>query len=177
MRVLIIGRFQPFHKGHLELVKQATKKNEVIIGIGSTQESHKLANPFTAGEREEMIHECFNEERIFNYYLVPIPDIHRYAIWPSHVASLCPRFDRVLSNNPLTKNLFEEASYEVESCKMLKREIYSGKEIRRRMISGEEWKSLVPIQVAKIIEEIKGVERLKSINKKDWKTSKKVRIQ
>jgi nicotinamide-nucleotide adenylyltransferase len=167
MRVLILGRFQPFHKGHLELIKQATKQNEVIVGIGSAQESHKLVNPFTAGEREEMIHESLAKEGIFNYYLAPIPDINRYAIWPSHVASFCPRFDRVLSNNPLTKILFEEAGYEVQSCPMYKREFYSGSEIRRRMLAGEEWKELVPQPVARIIKEMKGVERLKNINKKD----------
>jgi nicotinamide-nucleotide adenylyltransferase len=167
MRVLIIGRFQPFHKGHLELIKQATKKKEVIVGIGSAQESHKLDNPFTAGEREEMIHESLNEGGIFNYYLVPIPDINRYAIWPSHVASLCPRFVQVLSNNPLTKDLFEEAGYKVQSCPLYKRELYSGSEIRRRMLAGEKWKELVPQPVARIIEEIKGVERLKNISKED----------
>ena len=33
---LIVGRFQPFHKGHLFLIKKALEKaNKIIIGIGS----------------------------------------------------------------------------------------------------------------------------------------------
>ena len=34
---LIVGRFQPFHKGHLFLIKKALEKaNKTIIGIGSS---------------------------------------------------------------------------------------------------------------------------------------------
>jgi len=37
---LIIGRFQPFHLGHLLLIKEAAKEADIIvIGIGSSQES------------------------------------------------------------------------------------------------------------------------------------------
>ncbi len=56
MTAFIIGRFQPFHKGHLEIIKTILKDNDhVIIGIGSAQFSHTLTNPFTAGERYLMI--------------------------------------------------------------------------------------------------------------------------
>ncbi|MEM2915309.1 MAG: adenylyltransferase/cytidyltransferase family protein, partial [Candidatus Bathyarchaeia archaeon] len=55
-RALYVGRFQPFHLGHLEAVKYMLRNSkEVIIVIGSAQESHTLTNPFTAGERVYMI--------------------------------------------------------------------------------------------------------------------------
>ncbi|MEM3079801.1 MAG: adenylyltransferase/cytidyltransferase family protein, partial [Thermoproteota archaeon] len=51
-RGLFIGRFQPFHLGHLKAVEYIINRvDEVIIGIGSAQYSHTLENPFTAGER------------------------------------------------------------------------------------------------------------------------------
>ena len=40
---------------------------------------------------------------------------------------------------------------------------YSGTEIRRRMIAGEPWRDLVPKDVAEVIDEIGGVERLKDL--------------
>ncbi|MEM0023032.1 MAG: adenylyltransferase/cytidyltransferase family protein, partial [Archaeoglobaceae archaeon] len=49
MRALFIGRFQPYHLGHHEVVKKILEEvDELIIGIGSAQESHSLENPFTA---------------------------------------------------------------------------------------------------------------------------------
>ncbi len=52
LTALLIGRFQPFHNGHLEVVKTISKKcDRMIIGIGSAQLSHTFENPFTAGER------------------------------------------------------------------------------------------------------------------------------
>jgi len=42
-------------------------------------------------------------------------------------------------------------------------DIYSATEIRRRMLAGENWKDLIPQSTVKIIEEIKGLERLKEL--------------
>lgn len=56
MNGLLIGRFQPFHMGHLSAVKFALSQVEKLwIGIGSSNKSHEKRNPFTADERKEMI--------------------------------------------------------------------------------------------------------------------------
>ena len=53
---LYIGRFQPFHFGHLSVVKKIIEKGEfLIIGIGSAEDNFLPENPFTASERWEMI--------------------------------------------------------------------------------------------------------------------------
>lgn len=45
MSALIIGRFQPFHKGHLSVIKMVAEKSDsIIIGIGSAQLSHTFEN-------------------------------------------------------------------------------------------------------------------------------------
>ncbi|MFA5312994.1 MAG: nicotinamide-nucleotide adenylyltransferase [Methanomassiliicoccales archaeon] len=161
---LLLGRFQPFHKGHLEVVKEIAKDcDDLIIGIGSAQYSHTLDNPFTAGERHLMISRALREEGLDSYFLVPIVDINRYAIWVSHVVSMVPPFQRVYTNNPLTRRLFEESGYEVSSSPLFNRELYSGTEIRRRIASGGEWKHLVPDAVASVIEEIDGARRLQGL--------------
>ena len=56
MNGLLIGRFQPFHLGHLDAVNFALSQVENLwISIGSSNKSHEQRNPFTADERKEMI--------------------------------------------------------------------------------------------------------------------------
>ncbi len=168
MRAFIIGRFQPFHLGHLKMVEDLAKKHDyIIIGIGSAQESHTLENPFTAGERHLMISNTLENRKIYNYYLVPIEDIHRNAIWVAHIEAISPPFHKVYAGNPLTKRLFEERGYKVETPQLYERKKYSGREVRRRMIAGENWEELVPEEVANVIKEIDGVQRIREIAKSD----------
>ncbi len=165
-RAFYIGRFQPFHLGHHTVISEIAKEvDELIIGIGSAQMSHTPENPFTAGERIMMISRGL-EDLDLNYYVIPIPDIYRNAIWVSHVVSMTPPFSMVYSNNPLVSRLFTENGHEVKYSPMYNREEYSGTEIRRRMLAGESWKKLVPKAVVEVIDEIKGVERLKAVSKK-----------
>ena len=113
-----------------------------------------------------MIRGALNEEGIppLKYLIIPVPDTDgEHAVWVSRVKQYTPRFDLVFSNDPLTKRLFKEAGYEVYEVPLLKRHFYSGTEVRRRMLAGEDWKSLVPRFVAKYIEEIRGVERIKEL--------------
>ena len=161
-RALFIGRFQPFHNGHLTMVKQILKKHdEIIVGIGSAQYSHTGENPFTAGERFEMIHRALDAENIHNYHVVPIPDTHVHSVWVGHVLSLVPSFDTVYANSALVVRLFKERGIKVVSLPMVERESLSGTEVRKRMFGGVEWEKLVPPSVAAYIKEIDGIQRIK----------------
>jgi len=161
---LIIGRFQPFHRGHLEVIRTISEDCDgIVVGIGSAELSHTFDNPFTAGERHLMISRSLTEEGINNFYLVPVVDINRYAVWVSHVVSLVPPFNAIYSNNPLTRRLFREAGYEVRHSPLFNRELYSGTEIRRRMVDGEDWEHLVPGGVADVIKEIDGMSRVRDL--------------
>ena len=115
MKALFIGRFQPFHKGHLQIIQHASKKyDEVIIGIGSSQYNHTKHNPFSSQERKMMIEKSMENIDVKNYSTVLIPDIHNYPKWAPYVTSIIPDFDVVLSNSSLTKRLFSEQGYTVE---------------------------------------------------------------
>jgi nicotinamide-nucleotide adenylyltransferase len=166
MRGLFIGRFQPFHMGHMKVVEEIIGSvDKLVLGIGSAQTSHTVDDPFTAGERHMMISESLNEKKIQNYYIIPLIDINRYSVWVSHVCSLVPKFDVVFTKNDLTAALFYEAGFEVRQPKLYDREKYSGKEVRRRMIEGEDWRSLVPNGTAMIIDDILGVERINLLSR------------
>jgi nicotinamide-nucleotide adenylyltransferase len=159
-RGFYIGRFQPYHNGHQSVLEHiAGEVDEIIIGIGSAQLSHQIENPFTAGERVLMITRALSSlDRPF--YVIPIEDIKRNALWVAHVRSMTPPFDLCYSSNPLVVQLFRESGTMVQSPAMYERETLSGTEIRKRMLSGEPWETLVPPDVVRVIEEIDGVERL-----------------
>jgi len=161
---LIIGRFQPFHNGHLEVIRKvASECDRMIIGIGSAQYSHSRDNPFTAGERYSMISETLRDEGIVNAAIVPVEDINRYSVWVSHVVSMCPPFSVVYSNNSVTRRLFEEAGFELRDSPLYNRKEFSGTEVRRRMAEGGDWESLVPPAVARIVKDIDGISRIKEL--------------
>lgn len=166
LRVLYVGRFQPLHMGHVKAIEYIMgKADELVIVIGSAQESHSLDNPFTAGERVMMVRAALNEMRIdpLKYYLIPVPDTLMHSIWVSEVIAYSPPFKVVYSNEPLTSRLFKESGIQVERIPFFQREVYSATEVRRRMLAGKNWRELLPQSVIRIIEDIGGVERLKEL--------------
>jgi len=169
-RGLFVGRFQPFHRGHLEAIKDALKEvDELVIVVGSAQYSHRIDNPFTVGERITMIRAALDEVKIpiARCWIVPIPDVHTHMLWVSEVVGYTPKFEVVYANEPLTKRLFIEAGFKVKPVPFHKREVYSATEIRKQMLNGKNWETLVPRSVAKFIKEIDGVQRLRDLNKTD----------
>ncbi|MDR0913304.1 MAG: nicotinamide-nucleotide adenylyltransferase [Methanobrevibacter sp.] len=169
-RGILIGRMQPPHNGHLEIIKQSFEDiDELIIGIGSSQMSHSQSNPFTAGERVLMLKKALSEQKIpgDSYYLIPIPDIMKNSVWVSHVENLCPKFNVVYSGNPLIQRLFKEKNYNVEIPPLIDRKNLSGRDIRFKMLNNENWEEFVPKSVLKTINKIDGVNRLKEISSKE----------
>lgn len=163
MRGLLIGRFQPFHGGHLEVVRKIRADRpaaSLIIGVGSAEESYTWKNPLTAGERIELIDRALSEAKITGALLVPIPDISRHALWVNYLEALLPTFDRVYTNNPLTRVLFERSGYLVESPPLFDRARYEGERIRGQLADGGDWKNAVPATVASYLEEIGAPARL-----------------
>jgi nicotinamide-nucleotide adenylyltransferase len=167
MRAFYIGRFQPYHLGHQEVLETIAREcEEIIVGVGSSQLSHTFSDPFTAGERISMIMRSLANVNVL-FYVIPIEDIRRNAIWVSHVMTMTPPFDVVYTNNPYVVRLFNEAGFDVRSSPLYQREKYSGSEIRRRMLNDEPWEQLVPQVVAEIISEIDGANRLKEVSRQD----------
>ncbi|MEK6977598.1 MAG: nicotinamide-nucleotide adenylyltransferase [Candidatus Hydrothermarchaeota archaeon] len=169
MRGLLIGRFQPFHNGHLYVVKEILKEvDELVIAIGSSQRSHTVENPFTGGERLMMISKSLAENGIAKrHYIIPIPDMDNNSIWVSHVRSLTPPFEKVYSGNTLVKRLFLEVGVKVTTPPLYNREEYSGTEIRARILKGGPWEGLVPRAVVEVIREVDGVRRMRDLSKGD----------
>ncbi len=169
-RGLYVGRFQPFHLGHISAVKAILEDiDELVIVVGSAQYSHTIANPFTAGERLMMVRLALEEAGLDcrRVWVVPVPDVHLHMLWVSALEGYTPKFDVVYSNEPLTRRLFTEAGYKVKGIRFFERKVYSSTDIRAKMVKGESWKKLVPKSVATFITEIDGVNRLSDLTKSD----------
>lgn len=175
-RALFVGRFQPFHNGHLYAVRSILEDtDELVIVVGSAQMSHEPDNPFTAGERLEMIKSALDATGIDRdkYMLIPIPDAPAHRVWVSQVESQTPRFDLVYTNQPLTRRLLIEAGYEVRGIELHKRDQYEATEIRRRILEGKDWRDLVPMEVYHYLKEIDGEGRIRDLAKTDTVNSKR----
>lgn len=160
---LIIGRFQPFHLGHLMLIERASNSRDVKkikIAIGSSQFKNTKENPFSSKERKEMIEISLKEKVSKPYKIFEVPDINNNEKWVDHVKKIVGKFDVVYTNGKLEKRLFKEKNYEVRATPLFNRKNYSGTEIRKRIISGKEWKNLVPKGTLKVIKKIKGNKRI-----------------
>jgi nicotinamide-nucleotide adenylyltransferase len=164
---LFVGRFQPFHKGHLATVKFALKSvDTLVIVVGSAQKSHEMRNPFTAGERIAMIKSALDADKDVDacrVLIIPVPDVDVHALWTRQVDMLVPRYDVVFANDPFTLLLFKERGVKTVEAPLFERSRMMATEVRRRMAEGGDWQELVPAPVAKAIKAINGVERVKAV--------------
>jgi nicotinamide-nucleotide adenylyltransferase len=167
---LYVGRFQPFHKGHLALVKAALAVvDKLYIVIGSAQESHTERNPFTAGERMLMIVKTLETEGLIDYVtIIPVEDtIASYAWLPKIEAFMPEKFDVVYSNEPITSRLFKEKGYEVKGF------MYNRKECRgtciRSLIAKHrpEWIHNVSVDARAVMCACNGINRIQDLSQGD----------
>ena len=162
-KALFIGRFQPFHLGHLNCIEQIEKNpqvSEIIIGIGSSQYHNYQLNPFSFEERREMIEQSL-DKITKPYQIIAIPDLHNGTKWVAHLKKIDPDFTLVYISNLLTANLLEREGIKTASLKIAL--AVRATDIRQRMIQGESWQDLVPDGTKQILDRIGAQTRLSSI--------------
>ncbi len=84
---LVLGRFQPLHPGHLELINTAMEDNdEVVVCIGSAQ----LAEPFTIEQRHDHLDAQLKVLHPNKHWrIVDLVDPEPMDIWPEYVKEQC----------------------------------------------------------------------------------------
>jgi nicotinamide-nucleotide adenylyltransferase len=164
MNGLYIGRFQPFHFGHLDAIKFALSQVENLwIGIGSSNKSNEKRNPFTADERKDMIISSLDDaikKRTQIYY---IPDVDDHEKWTHHIDSIVPKYDIVFSNDDFTHTLFQKRGIKVIPVPLKERENLSGTNIREKIAMGKSWEEFVSEGTKKILLKIDAERRLSKI--------------
>lgn len=151
--------------GHYNSIKMLMKKyDEVVVVIGSSEDSFTSENPLTCGERIEMIRGCFSKTELAKIVLIPVPDVNDNRIWVDHVFMHIPPIKDVYSNNPLVKMLFSQHGILVKPLKFHERERKEGIIIRKHMAENDpSWKQDVPSAVVKYLAQVDADKRIRKI--------------
>ena len=163
---MIHGRFQPFHNGHLEYLRGAAERSdEVWIGITNPdparikpEASDPLrhlpeSNPFSYAERLLMVKAAAADLGLepVTVHVIPFP-VNEPELWPAYVPAGVTQFLRLFSEWGGTKlERLREAGYDVVILDEGAEKELSGADVRAAMRAGEEWESLVPPGVVRVI--------------------------
>ena len=164
MNGLLIGRFQPFHLGHLDAVLFGLSRTEnLFIGIGSSNKSNERRNPFSAEERREMIISSIEPSMADRLKIFDIPDVGDHEKWTFEIDKIVPKYDIIFTNDEFTKTLFEKREMNVVPVELKDREKFSGTNIRELIVDDKNWQDLVPRGTKKVLDKIGAKERLKNL--------------
>ncbi|MEK6954741.1 MAG: adenylyltransferase/cytidyltransferase family protein [Candidatus Micrarchaeota archaeon] len=156
---LVIGRFQPFHSGHLEAVEGILKRHSrLLLAIGSAQESRTPKNPFSSKERKGMIAACLKKRGILpRIKIILLDDENHHERWVRGVLQIAKDADVVYSGNWLVQRLLG-GRYAVHTMKSSVK--ISASQIRELMKKGDEkWQRFVPKEISEYIL-TKGLEKI-----------------
>jgi len=164
MNGLLIGRFQPFHLGHLDAVLFGLSRVEnLFICIGSSNKSNERRNPFSAEERREMITLSIEPSITDRIKIFDIPDVGDHEKWTFEIDKIVPKYDVVFTNDEFTRTLFEKRGISVISVILKDREKFSGTNIRNLITEDKNWRDLVPQGTRNVLDGINAKERLKNL--------------
>lgn len=163
MRGLVVGRFQPLHHGHEQLIRQAIAAcGDVTIAIGSSTEPQTARNPFSFEERAAMVEAVFPGLRV-----VGVPDIHDEARWVAHCLRITGAVERAYGNDAQTLALFEKAGIPTSSPGLRERERWQATRLRNQMAAGDPaWRDQVPDAVEALLDAWGAETRLRILSAK-----------
>lgn len=164
---LIIGRFQPFHLGHVHAVEFALSKvDNLWIGIGSSDLSFEKQNPFSASERKEMIISSLDNHTLEKIKIFEIPDLNDHQKWAESIKSIVPKFDVVFTNDELTTHIYSRQGIDVSSIPFENRDSLSGTLIRQKILNDQDWQTHIPEGTKNVLSKPSVKDRLKVCNYK-----------
>ena len=143
---LLIGRFQPFHNGHLYLIKKALQKvDKLIIGIGSANIIDER-NPYSTNLRQEIIEIVAKEEKLSDkiIQIISLDDFYNDKRWLEQIQKKAAKFDLVVGNNEWVNRILEKAGYPILRIGFYQRFKYEGEKIRQLIREGKKWQDRVP---------------------------------
>ncbi len=166
---LFIGRFQPFHKGHLKVVQEILKSNErVILAVGSAEKNFLPDNPLTASERHQLIDAALKEAKIpaEKYCIVPIRNVNNYALWVNHINIYVPPYTHLYTGSAIVKACYlgKYAKKDGPDIIQLKRfDRISATKVRQAMTKGKDWEKYLPNATATLLKKWNIPARMKII--------------
>ncbi|SFZ74417.1 bifunctional nicotinamide-nucleotide adenylyltransferase/Nudix hydroxylase [Chitinimonas taiwanensis] len=91
--LIFIGRFQPFHNGHLWTLQHALERaDKVVVLCGSARQARNPMHPFTVEDRERMMRLALPEDVQSRVFVVGISDrMYNDQQWLTEVQNLVDR--------------------------------------------------------------------------------------
>lgn len=151
---VIIGRFQPFHTGHVWLVKKALERfDKIIILIGSSNITDEK-NPWSLELRKKVILKFIEKEKISERILevtdvIDVPDDDKWL--EIAIEKIGTEKFIVIGDNDWVNGIFEKKGYEVWRAGFFKRYKYEGTQIRKLFAEKKNWEDRVPEYVVKLL--------------------------
>lgn len=110
---VFIGRFQPLHQTHLEIIKYGLKiSDRLIIVVGSCNAAPTTKNPFTFEERRAMIMACLQPDEVVRTHVVPVRDyFSSNNAWVTDVQQKTSEFIDYGDTIALLGNFKDDSSY------------------------------------------------------------------
>ena len=161
---LLIGRFQPFHLGHIHAIKFALSRiDNLWIGIGSSNRSFEKQNPFSAAERKEMILSSLDDNHLDKIKIFEIPDLNDHKKWAQNIKDIVPKFDIVFTNDKMTTHIYTRQGIDVLAIPFENRDFLSGTSIRQKIIQDQNWQDYLPQGTTNVLLKYGAKDRLKSV--------------
>ena len=162
MNGLLIGRFQPFHLGHLEALQFALSKVDILwLGLGSSIKPMEKTNPFSVEERKQMIMSSIDDSIKNKISIYSIPDLDNHVKWIENIDTIVPDYQIVFSNDPMTEHLYSKRDVNVMTIPFFKRDQLSGTRLRDLIKSDQKWDDLVPEGTKLLLQKFDAKNRLK----------------
>jgi len=135
--LIVLGRFQPFHKGHAAMIEGAISflgvENSDLplrICIGSSQAEQSLDNPWSAEEREQMIRVYLDGR---DAEIVHVPDLGDPPNYVRHAEKFHGPPGTIFTTDEDTSDLYSSADWFVVEGELTNREDWQGWRIRATM--------------------------------------------
>jgi nicotinamide-nucleotide adenylyltransferase len=168
-RGMIHGRFQPFHRGHLEYMRGAAERcDELWVGITNPDPARikpeasdparhlPESNPYSYDERLRMVKAAARDLGLDAelVHVIPFP-VNEPELWQAYVPEGSIQFLRLFSAWGGEKHeRLLAAGYDVVILDAGVEKELSGAEVRELLRSGGDWEPLVPPSVAQILREL-----------------------
>ena len=171
---IVVGRFQPFHLAHQDLIKHSLSLAEkVIIILGSARNASDVKNPFTPAMREEIIRACFpnDSERLVFRAVRDYP--YNDHVWTAEIQNIVGQItdEDEMENERIAivgffkdrssyyLNLFPQWNFEEFYCSDKKLLSINATKIREQFFTGgDDWKKQVPETVGAFLDVFKQTE-------------------
>ncbi|MGA3192327.1 MAG: adenylyltransferase/cytidyltransferase family protein [Candidatus Bathyarchaeia archaeon] len=184
------GRFNPPHKGHVEIIRRILRQvDDLIVVIGASQNKNTKSNPFSGEERKQMLEAYLKEEELDEKVkIIPLPD-SEVSIQDAvrYVLNNTPKFDVSFSTHEIEEQL---TPIKIEVEKTLEQELnkrkikivkfrrmgtLSSSKIREAIAYDKKWEYMTGKSVVRIIKELNGIERIKKAHNSSYTQSKRKR--